>query len=163
MKSTKKKQTEDYHIVTISSFREVVQYMYYRFSEFYKRTEGLNSPYKFSGFTFLCFLLMLNIGSLISFLAETFLGEYIDEILKFPYVFFEHKKTARIIFGGIGVIIVLGILHLLMGRETYLEIYEKFHKEMPEQRKKRKWFIILYMILTPILFIVAVSIKHGYF
>ena len=163
MKSTKKKQTEDYHIVTISSFREVVQYMYYRFSEFYKRTEGTHTSYRFSGFLLLLTILYFNILSTVLFLSNTYIGKYIVNLLDTLYRITDDKLFQRIVFGGTVGIILSIVLYIMLGKESYLEIYEKFHKEMPEQRKKRKWFIILYMILTPILFIVAVSIKHGYF
>lgn len=163
MKSTKKKHIQDYHMVTISSFREVVQYIYYRFSEFYKRTEGTHTSYRFSGFLLLLAILYFNILSTVLFLSNTYIGKHIVNLLDTLYRITDDKLFQRIVFGGTVGIILSIVLYIMLGRESYLEIYQKFHKETLQQRKKRGWFIAIYMVLTPVIFIIAVFIKHRYF
>lgn len=159
MKSTKKKHIQDYHMVTISSFREVVQYMYYRFSEFYKRTEGENSPYRLSGFILLCVLLMFNVFSIIYLLEIT--PFRVDFGFDIPSILFKELRwLGKIVIGGSIAIISSIVLFRLLGKESYSEIYKKFYKEVPKQHRKRKWFIILYIILSILFFILSIYIME---
>lgn len=160
MKSIKKNNSQDYHIVKIKNFREVVQYVYYRFVEYYKRKEGLYSSYKFSGFILLTISLMVNIYSIITILYMTCLEEYIHIILSFPFTLSENELVGKLLYGTIVFTIFSYITYLLLGKISYEEIYDKFQKETPKQRKKRKWFIIAYMILSAIIFLVLVTIKN---
>ena len=159
MKSIKKNNSQDFHIVKIKNFREVVQYMYYRFVEYYKRKEGWNSPYKFSGFTLLAILLMFNVGSIV-FLLET-TPFRIDLGLEIPPVLFnELRWLGKIVIGGTIAIISSVVIYSIMGKISYEEIYNKFQKETPKQRKKRKWFIIGYIIFSVLFFISSVLIME---
>ncbi|GET47102.1 hypothetical protein [Capnocytophaga felis] len=160
MKSIKKNNSQDYHIVKIKNFREVVQYVYYRFVEYYKRKEGWDSPYKFSGFCLFAFLFIFNIFSIITFLYITILEKYLYRFLELPYKIADYKFGIKLLYGGGIAIISSIILYLLLGKTSYEEIYNKFQKETPKQRKKRKWFIIAYMILTAIIFLVLATIKN---
>ena len=159
MKSIKKNNSQDYHIVKIKNFREVVQYIYYRFSEFYKRTEGTHTSYKFSGFTLLVALLIINISSVVYLLEIT--PFRVDFGFEIPSILFtELRWLGKIIIGGCVAIILSIILFSLLGKESYLEIYEKFQKETLKQRKKRKWFIIGYIIFSVLFFISSVLIME---
>ncbi|WP_198537147.1 hypothetical protein [Capnocytophaga cynodegmi] len=160
MKSIKKNNSQDYHIVKIKNFREVVQYMYYRFSEYYKRKEGLYSSYKFSGFSLLVIIIYFNFLSIIILFYNTYIGNYIDKFLDFPFTLSENKLVGRLLY-SIGWFAIFSYLtYLLLGKISYEEIYDKFQKETPKQRKKRKWFIIAYMILSAITFLVLATIKN---
>ena len=160
MKSIKKNNSQDYHIVKIKNFREVVQYMYYRFSEYYKKREGWESSYKFSGFILLGSLFIFNFFSISILFEETYIIRYTDHLLDSLYNFSENNLLRKLIFGGGIAIISSIILYLLLGKISYEEIYDKFQKETPQQRRKRKWFIITYMILTAITFLVLATIKN---
>ena len=160
MKSIKKNNSQDYHIVKIKNFREVVQYMYYRFSEYYKKREGWESSYKFSGFILLGSLFIFNFFSISILFEETYIIRYTDHLLDSLYNFSENNLLRKLIFGGGIAIISSIILYLLLGKISYEEIYDKFQKETPQQRRKRKWFIIAYMILTAITFLVLATIKN---
>ena len=132
------------HTTKIKNLREALKYTYYRFNEFYRRTEGYD--YKYSAILLLSTFLILNFSTFI----YLFLAFIPDNYLFLPTI--KPIYLNKFIYGGGLIFISLLIAHILVQREPYKKIYQRFSRESHTLRKKRGWFVVGYIALTFVLF-----------
>ncbi|GIM54272.1 hypothetical protein CAPN005_09190 [Capnocytophaga cynodegmi] len=138
----------------IDSIGKVIQYLYYRFSEFYKRTEKTSNSY-IEGLMLICLFFTFHFFTILFFLEATSFGRYTNSFISFFYKSDNMSNYGKYILAIGSGIILYGFVYFIVGRKSYQEIYNTYNKESYSQRVKRGRLIVLYIITTFILFAIS--------
>lgn len=148
-----KKELKNKEKTKLKSFRDILQYLYFRFSYFYEKKESPVGA-EVRGFSVLGTLFIFKYFTTLFFLNRTFLSIYVDKILK---VESNLEKYTKVI---LSLIIILGLVYYAIGKPTYWELRVRFKEEPINQRNKRGWIIVSYIIFTIILFAFSIYVNQ---
>lgn len=148
-----KKELKNKEKTKLKSFRDIIQYLYYRFSYFYEKKESPTGA-EINGFFVLGTLFVIKYFTILFFLNVTYLSVYVDKILKVE------SKLEKYIKVIISLIIILGLVYYAIGKPTYWILRTRFNEEPINQRRKRGWIIVGYIIFTISLFVFSIYVNQ---